>query len=399
MSDKNLEKEKVKKAKKPRDKRLRAAYTPKRKKKSYYYYGNIVPSLTKAVIYIVSVIVISAFLGAACISLANDIFAFVKEDKEVKVFIPENADIEAVTDILYECGAIDYPFLFKLYAELRHDDGKFVSGEYTIKTNENYDALRSAFKYKYIRTTLRITIPEGYSVDEIIDLFVSKGIGTREGFIKAINETDYSEFAFVKAIDEEKAPDRFYRLEGYLYPDTYDFFSDASEGQVIYKLLDNFNNKFKDVYYKRCEELGLTVDEVITIASYIQEETYFLDEYEYVASVFFNRLNDKANYPHIESDATIAYAIQIATGERPENVTREHLTFESPYNTYIANGLTPGAISNPGYDAIVSALYPAKSSYYYFLTIETNRIEFARSYDEHLANIAALNARLNLEGN
>ncbi len=367
---------------------------PKRKRRDSAVGKGIVSPLVKTMIYLAVVVVISVFLGFYLISVANDLFAFVKSDEEVVVTVPENATIEDVSNLLHDNGLIRYPALFRLYAKLKKDNGNFIPGEYTVKASMNYDLLRNAFKYKYTRTIVRLTIPEGYTCDDIIDLFVSKGISSREEFIQAINHADFSEFAFVRALDENPNPDRHYRLEGYLYPDTYEFYSDASAAQCLYKLLENFNKKFKDVYYERCNALGLTVDQVITIASYVQSEAYYLEEYERVASVFYNRLNSPAAFPFLESDATAAYAVQLKEGKRPETVTPETLKVDSPYNTYLHEGLSPGAISNPGYDAIVTALYPAATPYYYFYTNSNKTTVFSATLWEHQAAIAADQNRL-----
>ncbi|MBQ7172430.1 MAG: endolytic transglycosylase MltG [Clostridia bacterium] len=367
---------------------------PKRKRSENAVGKWFISPLVKTMVYLAVILVISVFLGFYLISVANDLFAFVKSEEEVTLTVPENATIEEVSDLLYENGLIRYPSLFRFYAKLKKDDGKFIAGEYTVKASMNYDLLRNAFKYKYSRTIVRLTIPEGFTCDDIIDLFVSKGVSSREEFIQAINTADFSEFAFVRALDENPNPDRHYRLEGYLYPDTYEFYSDASAAQCLYKLLENFDKKFKDVYYERCQALGLTVDQVITIASYVQSEAYYLDEYERVASVFYNRLNNPAAFPCLESDATAAYAVQLLEGKRPDNVTPETLKVQSPYNTYLHAGLSPGAISNPGYDAIMTALYPASTSYYYFYTNSDRTTVFSATLWEHQAAIAADQNRL-----
>ncbi len=368
----------------------RAAAAPRRRKRKTVNSG-IVTALVKTCLYLVFVIVVSAFAGFYVISIGNDIFAFVKPEEPVTITVPEDATVEDIGTILHEGGIIKYPSVFKFYAELKHEDeGEFIAGEYEVSPQLNYDQLLSEFRFRFVREIVRITIPEGYCVEDIIELFVSNGIGDREGFIRAINEVDYSEFRFVRELEESgNLEDRYYRLEGYLYPDTYDFYTDATPAQVVYKLLNNFNRKFKDVYYDRAKEIGLTVDEVVTIASFIQEEAYYLEEFENVASVFHNRLNNPELFPRLESDATAAYAIHVLTGKRPDKIVPADLEVKSPYNTYQNDGLPPGAISSPGYDAIVTAMYPAKTSYYYFYTKQDKRTVFSKTLAEHQAAIRA----------
>lgn len=372
-----------------REKQRASAHAPRRRRKKKTVSSGVVSALVRISVFLVFIIVVSAFAGAFVISVGNDVFAFVKPDETVTVTVPEDATVDDIGRLLHEAGIIKHPKIFSFYAEIKEDDGEFIAGEYEVSPQLNYDQLLSEFKYKFVRSIVRITIPEGYCVEDIIELFVSYGIGDREGFIRAINEVDYSEFRFVRELEEQDISDKYYRLEGYLYPDTYDFYTDATPAQVIYKLLNNFDRKFKDVYYDRCAELGMTVDEIITIASFIQEEAYYLEEFENVASVFHNRLNNAAAFPRLESDATAAYAIHVKTGKRPEKIVPADLEVDSVYNTYKNDGLPPGAISSPGYDAIVTAMYPAKTSYYYFYTKSDKRTVFSKTLAEHQAAIRA----------
>lgn len=349
--------------------------------------GSVFSSLIKAMIYIVFVIIASIFLAYFIIVSVNDIFAFVKSDADIEITIPEGADIDEVTDILKENGIIEYPYLFRFYSDLIEHDGNFLPGKYTVSPSMNYDFLLSAFRPSFSKETIWLTIPEGYCVEDIINLFTSNGVSTREEFIKAINDTQY-DFEFLKPLYENPPEGRTYLLEGYLYPDKYEFYVDSSAETVIYKLLDNFERKFDELYYERAQDLGLTVDEILTIASLIQSEAYYLDEYEYVSSVFHNRLNTPYSYPKLESDATIVYAIYCATGTRPSSSSlSSQKFFESPYNTYLCNGLPPGPICSPSYNAITCALYPADSKYYFFVSDSSGRMTFSKTLSEHLAAI------------
>lgn len=350
-------------------------------------------SVLKAVIYIMFVLVTSGFLSYFGITVCNDVFAFIKDTSEIEITIPENADINTVKDVLKDNGIIQYPGIFKLYSSLRKDDGKFVAGDYTVSPSMNYDMLLSAFKEKLPeRQELRITIPEGYTIDEIIDLMLENGIGTREGYVSAINEYDF-DFWFmdeVNAIWEQHAdPDsnyrfRKYRLEGYLFPDTYYFFSDSTEATVIYKMLVRFESLFDQKFRDRCEELHYSVDQIVTLASIIQAEAKYAAEYSTISSVFWNRIKHP-NYEtqgRLESDATIQYILP----ERKTGLTDEDLRIDNPYNTYIYKGLTPGAISNPCYMALLYAMYPADTNYYYFVAQKSGYSLFATTHAEHLQN-------------
>ncbi len=348
-------------------------------------------SIVKAITYIVFVIVIAGFLSYYTIFIANDMFAFVKSDELVTITVPENATIYDVSDVLADGGIIAYPEVFELYAKLNHDDGKFVAGDYEINGMMNYDELLMAFKERKVRDRIWLTIPEGYSIDEMIDLFLENDMGgTREDWVAAVNNLElYAEsFPFVKALIGNLDEDRTYALEGYLFPDTYEFYTDAKASQIVYKLLNRFNNVFRDDFYTRASELGYTVDEIMILASMIEKETRFYHEFEQVSSVFHNRLHNAANYPYLESDATIQYAIRHDTGERKEEMTRDDWGYESAYNTYTNRGLPPGPIANPSYQAITCALYPEETNYYFFVSRKNGETIFSSTIDEHNAAVA-----------
>ena len=347
--------------------------------------GSAVMSLIKAILYIIIVVAVSGLLSYYIIVFANDMYAFVKSAEEVEVTIPEYATVEEIADILGDAGVVEYPDLLVLYAKLKKIDKtyEFVAGDYTVNGMMNYDELFYAFVPHKSYEVVRITIPEGYTIDEMINLFTENGIGTREGFIDAINNYDF-DYDFVRALDEADLSGRTYRLEGYLYPDTYEFYKSSSEVTVIYKLLNRFNVIFSSDFYERAETLGYTVDEIMTLASMIEKEARYAQDYETVSSVFHNRLNS-SNFPHLESDATIMYAIQVRDGERKSSLTGEDLAYDTPYNSYLYEGLPPGPIANPGYEAITCALWPASSKYYYFVSDNYGNTYFSRTNAEHEA--------------
>lgn len=369
-----------------------------KKKSSRENYTGTTPTfitgMIKAAVYITSVVIISVFLAVGIIVVGNDVFALVKDDTVIELTIEEGITLDEMAELLYENGIIKYPAVFKLYASFKNvTDEDFVAGTYSVSPMMNYDILCSAFKPIPKREIVRLTIPEGASVPDIISIFTEHGIGTYDGFVRAINEFDYSEyFDFLPSEDEQIGVEdkRYFKLEGYLYPDTYDFYSDSSETQIIYKLLENFNAKFSNEMENDAAEAGFTMDEIIIIASLIQKEAYYYDDYDKVASVFINRLHNPSAYPKLESDATVAYAHEILNGKRPEDIGAAELEIDSPYNTRKYNGMPPGAICNPGYEAIMCAIYPASTDYYYFVTDHTGYNVFSKTYKEHLKAVEAI---------
>ena len=231
----------------------------------------------------------------------------------------------------------------------------------------------------------------------------------KKGFVDAI---EYGEYDFWFLEDLNPDAKRRYRLDGYLYPDTYYFFTNTSEEAAIKKLLANFGKKFDQKYLERCEELNMSVDEVVTLASMIQMEAYYVSDYQYVSSVFHNRLNDPVTYPNLQSDATIAYYIHFTTGQRPTDFTQEDLEIDTPYNTYKQKGLPPGAICSPSLNALKAAMFPqdplvdeedvsedpARRVCFYFASYKNGKMLYAQTYDEHVLNMETIKEEEELQG-
>ncbi len=360
---------------------------------------NFIP---KALLYVAAVLLCSALLSYYVLTIGNDIFALVKGNAEVVVEVPEDATLDEVAQLLEEEGLIEYAWVFSIYLGQSGDGEEisFIPGEHTLNTSMNYSQLLSALTTRRReRHAVRITIPEGYTVDSIIDLFISKGVGTREGFLEAINEYPYKH-EFVQLLTEQGWDERReYRLEGYLYPDTYDFYTDAEEYLVINKLLNNFNSKiwldWKSSYSTFYEESDLTFDDIVTLSSLVQAEGKTAEDFEYISYVFHNRMNHKDTYPLLESDATIQYALELSGMDRIQDASQIDKSFPSPYNTYINEGLPPGAICNAGLDAMLAAIYPSPPldqdddvlDAFYFVSNDRGETYYAHTLREHEKNV------------
>lgn len=330
---------------------------------------------------------VSVCICAVIIFVANDVFSFVGDDREATVLIPEDSGTEEVSSILAEKGLIRFPGAYRLYAKFRSFGENYLAGEFVLNASMSYDELRSALSPKKgSRLQKRITIPEGLTTDEIVEIFVSEGIGTKEGFAEAIENGGDFGYGFLSEIPENS--DRTYRLDGYLFPDTYFFYADSTETEIIAKLLAAFNRKFDEELRAAAQAKGYTVDEVLRIASIVEREAYYRSDMPAIASVFLNRLKSK-NFSRLESDATVKYIKTIA-GDASAPTAEDIDTLNHPYNTYKIKGLPPGAICSPGYDAIFSVIYPAETNYYYFVSAKDKSTVFSKTYAEHLRAVASL---------
>lgn len=325
-----------------------------------------------------AVIFLSVMTSAFIISAANDAFALVKAGTDSTITLDEDDSVIDMAKKLKKAGVIRYPLAFAAYTHLRFGD-KLTAGDYTVNGGMSYDEIRRAVTPKKNgREQFRLTIPEGYTTDAIIDLFVKNGVGTREKFAEVINSYDF-DFDFVRAIPAREG--RTYRLDGYLFPDTYFFYKDSSEVEAIGKLLRNFDNKFGKKLREDAASSGISCDDAVILASIIEKEAYFKEDMPKISSVFHNRLAGSRKY--LESDATVRYFLAVS-GEDASTFTAEQMKIENPYNTYRSEGLPPGAICNAGADALYAAIYPEKTDYFYFVCDKNNNAVYSRTYSEHL---------------
>ena len=332
-------------------------------------------------------LLVSICICSVTILVANDVFSLLSSEREAIVTIPEGAGTDTVSSLLAEKGLIRFPIAYRMYAKFRSFGEKYLSGEFTLNDSMSYDELRLALSPKKgVRKQKKITIPEGLTTDEIIEIFVSQGIGTKEGFVNAIENGGDFGYGFLSDIPISE--ERTYRLDGYLFPDTYFVYEDSSETEIISKLLSAFNRKFDEDMRAVAQANGYTVDEVLRIASIVEREAYYRSDMPVIASVFLNRLKSK-KFSRLESDATVKY-IKMVSGDTSAPTAEDIEALDHPYNTYKIKGLPPGAICSPGYDAIFSVVYPAGTDYYYFVSAKDKSTVFSKTYAEHLRAVASL---------
>jgi UPF0755 protein len=228
--------------------------------------------------------------------------------------------------------------------------------------------------------TVKVTFPEGYTVADIALKLEENGVCSADDFMSEANNAQYLDEFGIELSEPDK---RAFILEGYLFPDTYEFYRNENPSSVIKRFIRNFNSKITDEMKNRAEELGYSLDELLTIASIVQEEAGKVSEDKNVSSVIHNRLNS-SDFPKLQCDACTFYLRDSVKPYVSEEKYEELLQTYSTYNCY---GLPEGPITNPGLDSINAALYPNDTNYYFFVSDDDGQYYYASTWGEHQENI------------
>ena len=314
----------------------------------------------------------------------------IKADTEgaVTIVIKNGDSTSDIADKLYEQGIITNKFLFSIISKLNGFDGAYVAGTHYLLRGFSYDELMYFLTLE--PAAVKVTIPEGVTYYEVKQILHNAGLNFDDAeFDKCMNSPNlFVDYEFVSQIEVKEGRD--FILAGYLYPDTYKIDVNASPESIIRKFLNNMQNKLYDEYYVRAKRLGMSMDEVITLASVIQMETGKPSDMMLVSAVFHNRLKNKDESMHyLGSSATINYLIEMRGGKVSLLHSDDELGIDSPYNTYTNKGLPPGPICMPGSEAISAALYPEPNcNYLYFCaTGIEGGTAFATTLKDHNKNV------------
>lgn len=300
-----------------------------------------------------------------------------------RIELAEGVGSASVAQTLKEEGIIKYPFLFRIQSKLGGYDGKIQPGAAVIQNGMSYKQILELI-ITPSRESVKITIPEGYEIKQIAQKLDEAGVVDWRDFYAALNPEDY-DYPFLKNL-----PQRDGVMEGYLFPATYEIPNGMSAHDVIDLMLSAFDSQFKSEYYLRAEEMNLTVDEVITMASVVEREAGD-GEMPKVAGVFYNRLKTGMKF---QSCATVQYIL----GERKPVLSISDTQIDSPYNTYIYPGFPVGPICNPGIESIRAALYPEETDAYYFVLGKDGTHIFSNTYEEHLAAMGTSDPTMSVDG-
>ncbi len=256
------------------------------------------------------------------------------------------------------------------------------SGEEIQQTTDDTKVTQSVQEETSESLTVKVTFPEGFTVVQIAERLEENGVCAAMDFIK-LTQGDYYKtlpYKFIGHIDSEKASQRAFALEGYIFPDTYEFYKGESAESALGRFLKNTDNKLKDEYYLKADEMGYSMDEIITLASIILKEVGNATDMKKVSSVLYNRL-DSPDYGRLQCDCGKRYIKNYLTDSPYLTESAEHYT--ALYDSYEFKGIGVGAICNPGVTAIEAALYPDDTNYFFFVTDEDWNCFFSETYDEH----------------
>ena len=335
--------------------------------------------------YILFVVVTSAILAGVGWLLMNDLCAFNKEDITATIEVTADDSVATIATKLKDAGLIEYKWFFRIFAAVANAQEKIGTGTYELNTDMDYRALIMGMRNasgNLNSDTVRVTIPEGYTVTQIIKLLADKGVNTEEALLEAAKTADFG-YEYISNSSEDIS-----RLEGYLFPDTYDFYLNEKPANALKRLITNFDSKLDDDLLAQAEARGYSLKEIITIASLIEKETDGTDQTK-IASVIYNRLEgpgDKGGtYGMLQIDASLLYALPDHEGA----ITSADMQVDSKYNLYKYAGLPPTPIANPGLTAIEAALEPDETSYYYYALGKDGKHHFTSTLAEHNAFISS----------
>lgn len=362
-----------------------------------------VPPILKVLLYVCSVLAAAVLLAVAAWECADEVLALTAEDQLVTVTVEENATISDVADTLKEQGLIGHKWMFKFYCMMSNAEAKIDPGTYELNAVYDYHALVNCMiASSKNRSTVTVTIPEGYEAEDIFALLEEKEVCT----VSELEEAA-ANYEFSSPYLQELEYGDYRRVEGYLFPDTYEFYIDDAPENVLSKLLRNFDNKIMDEFYGALDALNadlkekmlangfteaeiqeklLSFHDLIIVASLVEKETTGSSASSSIASVIYNRLCSKV-YPCLNIDATIQYVLP----ERKETLTLADKSIVSPYNTYTNAGLPVGPISSPGINSIRAALYPAETDYFFYAKDLDGKLQFFSNYYDYEQLLRELN--------
>ncbi len=346
---------------------------------------NFVKGLLAVCVCVFLIAIITISVSTIAMGVINDILVIDKSDNvSANVTVEEGDEFIDVFNKLEEAGLIKQKtlcYVFLLYRKYQSVD--YSPGIYYLESNDGleFNIETMMVKRSGYKDTVRLTFPEGWTIAQIFEKIEKYDVCTANKLYANL-DIIAAQYDFIEEIDAPST--RYLKAEGYLFPDTYDFYIDEGPASVLKKLFSNFENKWIGEYEQRAKALGMTTDEIINIAAMIQREAKNTSQMSLISSVVHNRLKKSSTFPTLDMNSTKDYI----TSLKPYKLFSDfyYEMYLDTYNTYSAQGLPPGPICNPGIAAIKAALYPADTDYYFFMHSPTGEIYLARTADEHQVN-------------
>ncbi|OUN39091.1 aminodeoxychorismate lyase [Faecalibacterium sp. An77] len=353
-------------------------------------------TLRRVILVLLLVLVLAA--GAVALLFRREITGGGASGQTVTVTVDQGSGVAAIARNLKQAGVIRFPRLFRWYVGRQGAASKLQYGTFELEQGASYDELIQALSVYAAAESTRLTFPEGTTAIAIAQQMEKAGLCTAEEFLTEANEGDFSEYRFWQYVpSDEEAPGRFMKCEGYLFPDTYEFLNDGTVHDYVATFYARFDQMITDEIYASLEEQGMTLHQLVTLASFVQEEAGN-DQDSNVAQVFRNRLAEGSPYPRLESNVSSYIQSDEDNNYLWNWVAPWYGGWDAipqeiidAYDTYSRSGLPAGPVSNPGLEAIRAALNPqpdeeAKDAYF-FVTDLTGHYYYAKTLAEHQANV------------
>ena len=353
-------------------------------------------TLRRVILALLLILVLAA--GAVALLFRREITGGGASGQTVTVTVDQGSGVAAIARNLKQAGVIRFPRLFRWYVGRQGAASKLQYGTFELEQGASYDDLIQALSVYAAAESTRLTFPEGTTAIAIAQQMEKVGLCTAEEFLTEANEGDFSEYRFWQYVpSDEEAPGRFMKCEGYLFPDTYEFLNDGTVHDYVTTFYARFDQMITDEIYASLEEQGMTLHQLITLASFVQEEAGN-DQDSNVAQVFRNRLAEGSPYPRLESNVSSYIQSDEDNNYLWNWVAPWYGGWDAipqeiidAYDTYSRSGLPAGPVSNPGLEAIRAVLNPqpdeeAKDAYF-FVTDLTGHYYYAKTLAEHQANV------------
>lgn len=342
-------------------------------------------------VFLVLVLLAVAAAGFVFFDYTGDVKGGKGDSEKITVSVAKGSGANAVAGVLAESGIVKNEIYFKLYAKQNPIDN-LQYGDFTLSADMSYeDIVKELTTVKDMRETVSITVFEGSTIIKISKIVEAAGFCTAQEFIDVVENTDWSQFKFYQYVEDDV--NKPFKMEGFLYPETYDFYPEATAYEIAEKMLGHFDSLITDEMYAQMAQQGFTLQDVVTVASYVEEEAGDPINQPDVAAVFLNRLKEGSPFPKMESDVSYYYMREQIEPYLGVGRDQSPVEMQQAVNTYLCEGIPVTPVSSPSITAIQAVLNPTPDSpYYFFLTDLTGKYYYAETWEGHTQNIATMKA-------